>query len=398
MTDIYFSDFTVTSVDGAYRLEAASPANEEGAEQRRMFGHQRDFVYTVFEQQSGAQVWSRRQADGELSPSEAFVGPDGSVVIRTHGHINAGLVVLSAQGQMLADIDVIEGVFGGRENLEDSVEVRWTSAGPYWATGHISMFFEADGRHVFCVRTPFGRKILVDMSTGALLEPSEQMARLADQAIAAEVLRQSSEPAPAAIRAGGQIDEDDDEVLNWLMGALPWAIAAGQLGLAQTEPALRVLEACWYGDTATGAGPLNGRRGGFGPWALETCTARLIPHLSLKRLGLVPVVSPGYRFYKDAEIRDFPSPPDRPLRLTRLGERKKPLVLLSYLGVPDFIYTTWSPETRVHTDVWEYDLVEGDGIETVRLTFSNKGRVARNERIAPAPWLSDPYRERELLR
>ncbi|MGE0707866.1 MAG: hypothetical protein AB7N76_12845 [Planctomycetota bacterium] len=397
MTAIFYGDFDAVSDDGTRRLEARSPDNEAEGGHSRWGGFQRNFTYTLFDSASERPLWSRPQPKGEDTPHEAFVSGSGWVVLRTHGPLSAGLLVLSPTGEEVLRIDVLTEVFEGWEASAASGEVSYTTAGPFWSRAALAGFLEVQGRSHFFLRTWKGRRIVVDLSGGRLVSPDDALDAALVPAVEAKVRSALGRQCPVPLDALGDDWWRNHAVSEWVESTISAANAAGQLRVEAVVPQLKELERVPLMSGYESTGPLN--EGGGGGWWLHCRGLRLVVQHALRRLGQRPdPQAVGYEFRRHAgalqEPGEFPRPSDRRQAAQAIKGVAKAAKVLARLGVPDFIGR--SPDAELG-EAWEYDLEGEQGFETLRVTFARRGRVARIEDLVPPPWLEDSYREQRWL-
>jgi len=177
-TDRFFRDITVESPSKRYKVEAKSPDNV-GSEWHRPF--QSSFVYNCWDSTTAKLLWTRKQAMGkaeplgndstatyrspeEESPVAMFVSNTGWTVIRNGWD---ELIAVDLAGHDRARVKLLSEAFTKEENDK---YVDQTTAGPRWSGYSLWYSLDVDGQALFIVRPWWGRRVMVNLETGKLIQ------------------------------------------------------------------------------------------------------------------------------------------------------------------------------------------------------------------------------------
>lgn len=385
MTAIYYPDLVAWSPRRSLRFEASSPDNRAGRRPEglsELWGgaFQKGFEFSLHDDSTGAVRWRVPQRDvAEDSPHELHVSDGGWCVVRTHGWGSAGLVTISPAGRVVQRVDLLADVFVGRW----ASFVQHSTAGPFWSQASHSYFVAIDGRELFCARTWWGQRVVLDLERGERVDDGPHTRRLEREegAWALATLEATKREAPSWREA---VDWD---VTRSVTAALNLIAALRPDG---AEPCVRPHEACPVVTYSTSCAEALGDRTSCGrrvAWTMFCHGVRAHARRALRRIGAAPGHHATYSF--ECEGADgqaaallLPGP------VSARGQRARAVApglsghgVLRLLGSPD------------HVDrAWEFDLDEPP--QTLRLHFES-GHVDRVELDEPA-WLGDA-RDRCLL-
>ena len=364
MTSRIYSDLRVSSSSGKFRLEALSKDNRAG------------FHYRLSDTSSQQVVWVRRQERGEGSPVSGLVSDDGVVVIRASlDWASEQLLFIDVTGKTRLAIIVSAGDRaeaqagkGGKAKAarpaqptvvwkDDHVEA--SSAGPLWSAGAVETFpaspeIEAS---YFCLRTAWGRRLIVDLASMKLVEESFLTEEL--QALVEGEERTRALDALAALAASVQSGVADGFQQSRVEGAV---VVAMTQKIAEAGPFLHQLERAQSGGSRTACAVIGER------WYSDHNAVRALARLALRFLGEEPAPGGNYAFTSALpgaprdDANSFPAASiAAPAKAWELAKAAPPGVaaewVLANLGAPDFIrrekrkvdkYFVWS-------EVWDYD-------------------------------------------
>lgn len=375
MTQIDYPDIHVASPSKRFRLSIVSPDNsdrprsvEDASISRKIWGgYQSDFTFSLCDQ-NGTNIWS---SDEDIYPHEAWVSDHGWSVVRTHHVFHAGLIVYSPIGERVLDIDLLDEVFDD----SDRDRVHDTSAGPFWATASVGYFLCVDSRSLWCIRTWWGRRIVIDLELGKVITTP---------AVDDHFLKAESHSVMDALTDCLSLwsESSQTEDIRWpgyygpSFGA---AYLAGVLHLDDAIPLLKSLEEISF---------TGGYRVKRGITAVEL-PLRQITQLSLRRLGIEPKLKGCYTFYQDRDAIHDPSQSPIELPLVRPDFDKSKisvgmtmLDVLRHIGSPNFIVR----------ETWDFDCVLPIP-HSLRIHWTEEDVVESISKVDPPDWIANEKRE-----
>lgn len=375
-TDRYYADREATSANSRLIVEAKSPDNATG----RFKPWQASFEYVCRDAKSGMVLWTRRQKMGlpdrrlglrlpeETSPIGLFVDDSAWTVIL---HADYRLTAVDPVGADRWTFEVLE---DGLTDTERTEHVHVTTAGPLWTGLSEWYFLEGGGEPKFVIRPWWGRRIVIDLASGKLINASPPV--LADcEHVERRIAMDSLDEALAELN-----DENHGRYLTA-------AFLAGKLEMKEAIPALRRLEESEYqGSSVLASGDVLRRPGRVMLDEWSEFTARRIAQLSLRRLGERPRPFPGtelLKFTRDGEAAEpyqpTPREGDRSLNATLVKPGMSPEDVVGLIGAPDF-----NDES-----VWHFEM---DAAAPYTLTILWKqGRVERTQPHRPPLWTTDRW-------
>jgi hypothetical protein len=382
-TDRNYSDIATTSPSKQYRIEAKSPDNAN-KEKRKAF--QRSFVYTATDSTTNQVLWTRMQAEG--SPVHIYVSDEGWTVIRT---AYDELFAVDFEGHSYATVDIMD---DGLTAEERAKYVQYSTAGPMWA-GHSHWYFlELGDQTLFVVRPWWGRRIIVDIQAGEIIDETKV---IADEATATE-----REYVIAELTKGVASKELNHNAIYALQKA---AFLASQLQVTETIPMLEQLQKIsYFGSSRVDMSLLiqmkkdednvtnNPDVGKVTSYSYSTNELRQVIHLALRRLGKKPKPLPVTLFsvnYRDYQKNHAYVPTDRSVPREENATVEmidmSPQQVLDLIGSPDFV--VWR--------AWEYDM---DADEPFTLIVSWKeNKVIQVERKTSARWQNGLVRDGHII-
>ncbi len=372
-TPRYYADQDVTSPDGRYRLTAVSPDNE--GEHPRPFAD--DFVYTLTDTETGAEIYQRTQPDTEGSPMSVYLDDSGWCVAYTS---RERLVAISPRdGSVRLQTRILDHF----TDHERDTYVHWTTAGPRWTEGSRWWFLVHEDRTHFVMRPWWERAVVLDLTRERIVEePGSALSEAIDADMRSWAVKM--------VRAGV---EDAHGAKDWKF----WrqvrtaAIVAGRQGLRDAIPDLKQLEqdtsqySCSF--TLTLDEESDGWIDPFG--AMCEMQLRQAAQLSLRRLGETPRRLPGVVFRPVGAEGYLPTgehETDPALGLARVEPGMIAKQVLHLAGGPDLV--------RRNEWIWEYDL-DGDDPATAVVKWTPDGTVESVTRGPPA-WLVPNERDERL--
>ncbi len=342
MTFVPYPNISATSDSGEFRVEIVGQRTDD------FFRDQANFTYRSF--QSDRLVWEWKPGNGKQAPQflddyphEAWISNDGWVVVRTHEWFHAGLLVLSPRGEVVLRKIHRSLLDDGESGFLDSEPEKFmgdSSAGPFWSRSSIAYFSELRGRLCWTIRTWWGRRVVIDLLVGKILDPGTEDTDVAASREHAWVEKSLADGVRRIEAEGPNRPEENEHFWSSVGPLLTAAFHAGWLKSAAYVPLLRRLEEVDLVGS-TGYGPI--------PWAaVDTLPFRQVAKLSLLRLGHEPKWLSHYRF-KVHSKRDTPNaealfafpmqPATRDHSILVAGMDQKDV--LRRIGAPDYIRNQW---------------------------------------------------------
>lgn len=378
-TDVFYPNESRVSPNGRFKIEAVSPKNKGKG---RMEAFADEFVYTLTDTKSGAKLWSRKQGENEGSCGALHIDDDGWVVITTGWD---QLLSITPDGKVTGTVDILDEAFTKGERRKFVAD---TTAGPMWAAYSEWYFNRHDQRRLFVIRPWWGRRIVIDLSRGALVEETPAMN-------AAFIAQEKAKAVHDLEQAVIHRDKwDKGGCCDGVRPVLQASFLAGCLGVEAAIPYLESLQDSDYSGSSTMGGLGFGEdfKGRVNPHNYSTYTLRQVIRFSLRRLGRVPDFLPCHEFEitaatKDGKDRAYHSkvkaaPGAAGLKMVRKGMSAEEV--LDLLGSPEWI----------GHDTWEYD-VDVDPAVTLRLQWDGR-KIVDVETLKPAAWARKLVRERDI--
>ncbi len=396
-TDRFFTDISAESPSKRYKVVAKSPDN---ARKKGRSAFQASFIYTCRDTSTKQILWNRQQAMGkpqslgkgttekysypeEASPVDIFVSDAGWTVIRTAWD---ELIAVDLTGHDRSRIRLLTDGFTKEER---SKYVHDTTAGPMWSGYSLWYFLDADGQHLFVVRPWWGRRLVVSLETGKLLDETPGISNVTTAYERNYVLTELAK----GVDTRKQLEKEECCEAVWPI--LNASYLAGRLHVTEAIPLLERLQDSSHSGSSTsgGLGMLERFEGEVNPHSYETFTLRQVVQLSLRRLGIAPRQLPANRFdvQYEAYKKNHPYTP-KPLSMPRetnadrVKTGMKAEQVLDLLGGPDF----------VGYDTWEYDM---DSTPPFSLILKWDVRhVIEVQRKTPALWKDGFVRDEQVIR
>lgn len=361
MTFIGYPNIEAVSDNGQFRVEiTGSPVDD-------FFRDQGNFVYRLYDSNRLVWEWHGDKHHFDDYPHDAWVSNEGWVVVRTHEWFHGGLLVISPEGKpVLRQMHrkLIESSPPGFLDDEPYEYMGDSSAGPFWARSAFAFFVENEGRKYWCIRTWWGRRVIIDLAGAKVCPPDALPTEMLQGIECNHVLKVLSERMDRLENEGERI-LDEKEYHSYRLLAVPVKTASYQAGWLKEKkavPYLRRLEHIHI------IGPR-----GFMEWGhLNILIFRQVAKLSLLRMGIEPQWIAHYLFEQAAGFYKFPQDiPHHGVSALKSGMTQKEV--LQVLGAPDFI-----------SGDWDYDVFYQDKMMTTRIKWDK----SHLEGI--------PYKERKL--
>ncbi len=389
-TDRFFSDIEALSPSGRYQVTAKSPQNENRKER---VAFQSSFVYVCTDTQTKKVLWTRRQPMGEPkswdddpkhmytpplegSPCSIYVSDSGYTVIYTGWQ---ELIVVDPQGKETGKVNVLKDCLTKDENDK---YVSQTTAGPMWAERSHWYFASADAKGYFIIRPYWGRHLIIELTTGAITTPTENINKATQKAEKDYVLSVLKTVLDGTMKkcdcCGGSHE------------AVYAAYLAGALKIQEAVPALRKLESSTHCGSSTMGGFGDVPEGRIDPFNYSTYTTRQSVHLALRRLGEKPGAFPCTSFKTEHKQYEKQKPyvrkPAPGTRESNAGNVKKgmsPEQVIDLIDCPDYI-----PGRE-----WQYD-IDAQKPYTLTISWTDARTVEDVKVVRPALWQEGTVRDR----
>ena len=248
-TDRYYDDLTAYSPSRRYVVEARSPDNAHDG--RRAF--QAGFVYRFTDTETNEELWIRRQAMNppirlsddsketlslreESSPVDIYLSDDGWTAIRLDWD---ELIFVDLDGHDRASVALWTD--GLSEEEKDSY-VQHSIAGRWWAGYSLWYFLKVGERQLFVIRPWWGRRIVVDVDEGTVIDEVAGIGAAAREYEIQYIL---------SILRAADMEEVDHSKLWPIRYA---AYLAGRLSVTESIPFLKSLEHSDYSGSSTSGG------------------------------------------------------------------------------------------------------------------------------------------------
>lgn len=384
-TDRFFRDLSVESPFKRFTAEAKSPDN---ADKDRFRSFQASFVYTCKDATANKILWTRAQPmrkpqqfgkdptstiqfPDEGSPTRLYISDEGWTVISTGWD---ELIAVDLMGKDRCRIKLLDEGFTAEENKK---YVHNTTAGPMWARLSQWYFLNEGTQHFFVIRPWWGRRVVLSLEAGKLID---ETANIADLAQAHERDYVMTELAKGVAT---RKEWDQDERSNAIWPIQDAAYLAGRLPVPEAAPLLEKLQDTAYSTSVSIGGYGSDERfdGEVNPRHYHTLGVRQVMQLSLRRLGQRPRQFPALTFdvqYEDSE-KSHPYAP-KPISVPRETNADKVKVGLKAEQVLDLLD---GPDFARH-DTWEYDM-DANPPYTLILTWDAR-QVTEVKTKTPVAW------------
>jgi hypothetical protein len=382
-TDRFYRDISAASPSNSYRVDAKSPDNAPAmpGQPARRRAFQRQFTYTCTEVSTGKILWTRQQPESESSPSEIFVADDAWVAI----YAGDSLICIDPHGTECGTVDILE-EFNATEQAR---YVRWSTAGPLWKSHSLWYFLKGMESRLFVIRPWWGRRIIIDLATGRVVNGDEEL-ELA-------CLEQEQHDVLAELKLA--VETRSDWETKEECPCVSSAYLAGVLRITDAIPYLKQLQDCPYSGSSIWSSQVPDVEGRINPFSHSTRELRQATHLSLRRLGESPGPYPATEFKVYDKDFEKQTPFEPPIRTTPRHENvsklkwgMSPEEVITLIGEPDFV-----------DDGWEYDL-DSTPPRTLVITWGQPPVVyfgLAKEGPAQVLWIQmhrPPLRSRGLIR
>jgi hypothetical protein len=259
--------------------------------------------------------------------------------------------------------------------------VHRTTAGPLWEEYALRYFFTKDEKDYFCVRTWWGRRILLNLREArqASDEGMLEALRSAEERTVKERLR-------AAVAANKGKDFQYLYEGQQTLAAIHWA---GRMKMEDTVPLLQLLEESDHVGSCMFVPGFDRAAGEIKPSDHCVLDIRRNAQLAIRRLGTKPAGYPATTIstppeYSESE-REIASRNRHQVRTANADQIKmnmKPLDVLDKLGSPDYV-ERW----QAVDFAWRYDMDAEPSFSLV-VVFNDR-KVESVQRWEPALWHGD---------
>ncbi|KAF0242234.1 MAG: hypothetical protein FD180_4031 [Planctomycetota bacterium] len=382
----YNEDKTADSPSGRFRIEARSPDNAAG--KREDQGH---FEYSMIDTTTGKALWTRKQPepgageDVEAVPEGVFAGDDGVAIVRTE---EDEIFMLDTSGKKKTPFFIDE-----RFPLRERAEFAENSDRPIHWSGNSRWYFlnvksDAGTASYFVIRAYWGRRVVLDISAGVVMEDEkvtadiQAAAREAEEAWVREVLARFAKKAETSKYPVESATEQGNRDAKDLACAI---FLAGAMELSTEIPALKKLEKCHvHGSTGMGRHSLS----------FHDDQVRQACQTALRRLGKTPRQATGVEVSvgKGAGSDELKSEVSIKERVSHAGEIEKGMTIqetVKRIGLPDF--HPWGGN-----NTFEYDM-DGEAPFTLRVHFDDDFmKVTWVQRVETPVWKKISKRDKGM--
>ncbi|MCC6360473.1 MAG: hypothetical protein IT450_17170 [Phycisphaerales bacterium] len=391
-TDRYYDDQTVLSPNRKLRLEAKSPDNVKRPDGRRT-PFAKNFTYRLFDNESGREIWSHRQGKDQGSPCAVFINDDGHVVIQ--GAWDDVQCLDPKSGKLIATTSMLKQL----RNAERKKYVKETTAGPFWQHCSTWRFATLEGKPHFYIRSWWGRRLVIDLGSGRVSDGSRMGTALdrLDREFVIETLQM------AVATMNKKTSDSCDDVSSDVRAAL---LMAGRLKIQDAAPLLKEIERSEHVTCASfGGWRVEGwPKDSLNPANFEEFGWRQAAQLALRRLGEQPQGLGCTRFRletatdKRGSVVAIKSPfPDRAGGTEKIAAGMFAKDVLGILGAPDYVVQRRPDKSTKKSwfQCWEFDMDAAESF-TLRVVWTNDGRVERTEVLKPALWRDGETRDFDI--
>lgn len=368
-TDRFFLDFTASSPDARFLFEATSPDNK--AWEGRPMPFAAEFTYTLTDSKAEKVVWTYQQRD-EGSPIQAFVHDSGWVVVRT---ARDQLLAFSPETGQRHDAVRILSQFSAEEGTK---YVQYTTAGPFWSGGSRWYFVEIQGRTCFVVRTHWGRRVIMDLASGKLVEDDGGAAK-ADKEWCLNTLKTHMP----------RVAQNDQQFGGYVNDVLTAILIAAHDRVEEAVPYLREAEKAEYGRMRVSISwPTDSAGTNRERVVVVEREIRRYAQTALRILGEVPANLPAFVF---GELRAtvgesdfaFANAEPREIGIPKIRAGWTTKQVLEAIGSPDRM----SPDREGMA--WDFHM-DGEAQHTVRLIWQDDA-ITSIKKITPPTWRAKDY-------
>lgn len=272
-----------------------------------------------------------------------------------------------------------------RDALSDAEYKRYvckTTAGPQWEDLALSYFVNYKGTTYFCVRTWWGRRILIDLAVAKQVSERgmEKVLIAAEQDAVVETLRN-----------GVFTLSDRKSTLPSVLRLQAAIHVAGCLNAKETIPILRKLETAdsETANTLAEYGPgTELKKGEISPQNYSTFGIRRLVQLSLRRMGEKPLelANTSFRLHgsdKAFEPRKWAKPRAQRADVVKAG--MTPIEVLNAIGAPDYVEFGQDIKRQGPWEAaWRYEM-DAESTYTLLVIWDGH-KVKAKEKIRPALW------------
>jgi hypothetical protein len=269
---------------------------------------------------------------------------------------------------------------------EFGTEVQLTTAGPKWGHSSFHYILAKGGTEYFCMHCWTGRRVLVNLTAGKVVDPKPLEALFA---------REEKQRSVAFVAECVKLLNPPGRDLDWqqFYGAILLVI---RYQLREAERDLRVIEK-YGGGGAYGFFPDRGWGKGLGDdlrgLGHGVSDGRQFARLALRRLGMKPDGYSPHSFEDSKEMVAIP-PDTRKTDAAGIKLDGTSRQVYDLLGAPDYIISAVEDgdgpaSSRLRwQNAWRYDFDPPDDFSLL-LIWDDEGRVRQINKVTPALWRGD---------
>ncbi|MEO8166180.1 MAG: hypothetical protein ABI619_12370 [Betaproteobacteria bacterium] len=372
-----FPDLLVRSANDRFELHAISPDNQNP--KKRFW--QCNFAYKVIDLKTDKTVWTRFQGEREPSPYRVFLDDRASAVIWT---ARDELVIVSPEGNLLNTIRILESL----PTEERQEYVLLTTSRLKWDVQAHVYFASAEGKQLFCLRTWWNRRLVVDLSTGEFVDQDDSVLNSlirTEREFVLNTLRKAITTDAASWRIASHVESG-----TFASQVIRAAYLAGHVkpvGAAELLSRLASVQTPYKQRIEVYRPKLE-----VDPFVFEVDLLGRFAGLSLRRIGECPKGPPPIRILrrKNNDVYPFESPSfttPRSNRLDNVQVGKSVVELLTEFGSPDYV--------DVKQGLWKYEIDVADPF-TLCVQWKDQ-RVSNISTIRPPLWKRWRDLDRDIL-
>jgi hypothetical protein len=422
MTAVFYPDCKAVSPNGHFLIEARSPHNgtishrdgTPASDQEFAFKyreHQSDFRYRLIDKQTDQVVWERWQ-DAEDSPHELIVSNHGWSIIRTHG-FQPEVIAVSPAGHDRCRVRIVGEEFDSSNEVEKvasswlAQRAQFTTAGVFWTGYSWPYFYHKDTLNLFVCRTWWGKRLVIDLDKGCLINLDDQSSSDLPRAFmehesasASELLSSLSSQMKgihSLLASKKALTAKDKALREQIMSVRSAILLVGDHRLVECADLLKLWEPIDYPSYSTGSNVLGKH------WVEAQFFRPQVQHV-LRLLEIEPQGYAPYFFTRYDQRLKIPECVEGRIKLTKkVVASMSPMDVLGLLGTPDYLL---DPRHTVDgqyvpVEIWEYDHLVEKSWRTFRIVWKagiKRSAAPKMQSAAetPAAWINSKERELAL--
>lgn len=338
-------------------------------------------TYTLRDQTSHKNLWTRKWDKSRFFASDLCISDTGLVIGWQGTHVFA---LEPKHGEPILELH-------GSDLLSETMRQRYaqeTSAGTDWGLyDWIGYFVTLSNRECFVIRTWWGFGMFVDLDSKTITPVTPELSEKVESQEHSFLLGFLRRAVQKGMPSRKQIEES-----NPIPEIQASVLAVGQLGVTESIPYLKVMEAWDYCDNCflvkNVESPSFQLLDGIRPGMYAVNKLRATIQLSIRRLGVRPEGLPSTQFCLDERLPALCSaysvrlPGPREGFADKVSAEMKPFQVLRLIGDPDFV--VWGKNTT-----WEYDMDEPTAYTLEIKWEADVPRILSIDKSYPPKWKFD---------